>query len=82
MFPRDAEVHAPMRQINDALNEIIKHYADNKHVFYLNINSVFLTKDGELTREIMPDLLHPGSKGYELWAQAMEPKLKALLNGN
>jgi beta-glucosidase len=27
----------------------------------------------------MPDLLHPNEKGYEIWADAMEPTLAKLL---
>ena len=27
----------------------------------------------------MPDLLHPNAKGYEIWAEAMEPTLAKLL---
>jgi len=27
----------------------------------------------------MPDLLHPNTKGYEIWAEAMEPKIKELV---
>jgi lysophospholipase L1-like esterase len=40
---------------------------------------VFLTEDGVLPKEIMPDLLHPNEKGYELWAEALEPHLQKLL---
>jgi lysophospholipase L1-like esterase len=33
----------------------------------------------ELTREVMPDLLHPKEKGYLLWAEAMELTVAKLL---
>jgi len=79
VFPRDAKPDAPMRKINNQINQHIAHFADNKSVFYLNINSVFLTKDNVLETSIMPDLLHLNTKGYELWAEAMEPTLKRLL---
>ena len=39
-----------------------------------------LDKDGILSRELMPDLLHPNAKGYEVWAKAMESTLSKLLN--
>jgi len=48
-------------------------------VFYLDINQTFLTDDGTLTKEIMPDLLHPKQKGYQMWADAMEPTVARLL---
>jgi beta-glucosidase len=32
-----------------------------------------------LTKEVMPDLLHPREKGYGIWAKAMEPMIARLL---
>ena len=79
VFPRDENPDGDLRKINNGVNDIIKHYADNKSVFFADINSVFLTKEGVLSKEIMPDLLHPNEKGYELWADALEPYLQKLL---
>ncbi len=79
VFPRDEKPDGHLRQINNGVNAIIKNYADNKKIFFADINSVFLTKDGVLPKEIMPDLLHPNEKGYALWAEALEPHLQKLL---
>lgn len=53
--------------------------ADDKRVFYMAIGDKFLTGDGVLTKEIMPDLLHPHAKGYRLRAEAIDPAVKKLL---
>ena len=66
------------RQINDAINERIAKLADGEHVHYLDICDIFLATDGTLPRRIMPDALHPQQKGYQLWAEAIEPKLTEL----
>lgn len=79
IFPRSANATDPMRVINDQANELIAKFADNKNVYYLNINKTFLTEKGELTKDIMPDLLHPNPKGYQLWAEATEPMIAKLL---
>lgn len=79
IFPRDEQPDGELRVINEKVNEIIKNYADNKKVYFANINQVFLTADGVLTKEVMPDLLHPHEYGYELWAKALEPELQKLL---
>lgn len=79
VFPRDEKPEGKLRQINNGINAIIKKYADNKRVFFADINSVFLTPDGVLPKDIMPDLLHPNEKGYDLWAEALEPHLQKLL---
>ena len=39
----------------------------------------FLEADGTLPKSIMPDLLHPNEKGYQIWSDAMEAKVKELL---
>ena len=56
--------------------------ADGKMIYYLNINQAFLNEDGVLTRDIMPDLLHPKEKGYHIWAEAMGPTLEELMSEN
>lgn len=79
VFPRDEKPDGDLRKINNGVNAIIKDYADNKRVFFADINSVFLTPEGVLPKSIMPDLLHPNEKGYDLWAEALEPHLQKLL---
>ena len=68
-----------MRVRNTEVNNIIKTYADDKNITYLDINSKFLNEEGVLTKEVMPDRLHPQAPGYKIWAEAMEPTLKKLL---
>ncbi|MES3021393.1 MAG: GDSL-type esterase/lipase family protein [Pseudomonadota bacterium] len=79
IFPRDAKADGPARRINDNINLLLSGLADQKHVFYLDINKDFLDADGALSKEIMPDYLHPNEKGYEIWAKAMEPQLLKLM---
>ncbi|MCA9263856.1 MAG: GDSL family lipase [Planctomycetales bacterium] len=79
IFPRGATTEDKLRKINDEINGIICHYADDEHVFYLNINDTFLDDDGTLPKSVMPDLLHPNPQGYALWAEAMEPTIAKLL---
>lgn len=79
IFPREEQPDAEMRQINNQINDIIKTYADNRHIFFLNINEHFLEEDGTLSREVMPDLLHLNEASYATWAEAMEPTLVKLM---
>ena len=79
IFPRDAQPDGYLRQINEQVNELIAQYADNQRIFYRNINREFLTPTGELSSEIMPDLLHPNSKGYAIWAKAIEKDIARLM---
>jgi lysophospholipase L1-like esterase len=79
IFPRDEKPDGELRQINNRVNDIIATFADNKKIYFLDINKSFLDENGVLSRDIMPDLLHPNEKGYEIWAKAMEPTLLKLL---
>ena len=80
IFPRGATPEDPKRQRNEAVNNIIRQFEDGEMIHYLNINPYFLDGAGILSSEIMPDLLHLSPKGYQIWADAMEPKLASLLN--
>ena len=42
-------------------------------------NDKFLTKDGFLSKKVMPDYLHPNEAGYEIWAEAIEPNVAELM---
>ena len=79
IFPRGANKDDKFRQQNEATNAIIKGYADEKKVFFMDIGSKFLEADGTLSKSIMPDLLHPNEKGYQIWTDAIEAKVKELL---
>lgn len=61
-------------------NELIKHLADRKHIFYLDISKVFLNPDGSMNKGLMPDVLHPNVSGALVWANAMEPLLCKLMH--
>lgn len=78
IFPRD-EKPTPRREKNAKASEIASKLADNQNVFYLDIGSKFLTPDGLLTKDIMPDYLHLSPQGYTIWAEAIEPKVAELM---
>ncbi len=81
IFPRGANDDDAKRQKNMGANALIAKLADGKMVHYLDINAAFLEKDEKhtLSKEIMPDLLHPKQKGYGIWAEAMESKIAELM---
>lgn len=79
IFPRGATDLDARRMRNDKVNALIAKLADNERVFFLDINPQLLDPDGKtLSKEIMPDLLHPNARGYEIWAEAVKDKLAEL----
>ena len=67
------------RAILERASEIVSKLADNKHIFYCDVNHVFLNMDGSINHDMMPDWLHPSFAGAKAWAQAMEPLLSELM---
>lgn len=60
-------------------NAIISKLADGQHIFYLNINTIFLLPDGSIQKTLMPDFEHPNEQGCRVWAEAIEPTVAELL---
>ena len=79
VFPRGTNNDDARRKVNQGANAIFKKLADSKQVHYLDIGEHFLTDDGILEREIMPDLLHLSPKGYTIWTESIEKSLAKLL---
>ncbi len=75
IFPRGAEAKDGHRAKNMKTNEIIKSYADGKKVIWVDFNDKFLDEKGD-TLPFMDDRLHPNSKGYDIWLEAIKPYLK------
>ena len=75
IFPRGADGKDPFRLRNDVVNREIRQLADGKDILWCDISSEFVDKDGNLPKELFPDLLHPSATGYEKWAAAVKPYL-------
>jgi len=78
IFPRGENFNAQRGKLAQ-INQVLQKLDDAKNVFYLDIGHRFLSSDGILPAEIMPDYLHLSPRGYRIWAEAIEPKLKQLL---
>ncbi len=78
IFPR-GEKPNPDREKIQQINASIARLGDDKHVFFLDIGAKFLEPDGTLPKELMYDSLHLSDKGYQVWADAITPKLAELM---
>jgi beta-glucosidase len=52
---------------------------DGRLVRFLDIGRVFLDAQGKIPSALMPDQLHLSNAAYQLWADAMQPLLDAML---
>src|SRR5262249_30668402 len=69
------ELWAKIKQVNTRISKL----DDGKVVHYRDIGAKFLDEEGVLTKKVMPDYLHLSKEGYQIWADAIEKDVKALL---
>jgi lysophospholipase L1-like esterase len=79
VFPRGEKPDHAQRQKLQEVNKTIARLDDGRNVFFLDIGAKFLQPDGTLPKEIMPDFLHLSAQGYQIWADAISPKLAELM---
>ena len=56
---------------NDEINASIEALADGRQVVWLDLRQAF----AGAPKSLMPDGLHPGAEGYEIWRKALLPHL-------
>jgi len=78
IFPRE-ERPCPLREKVARTNRLFSKIADGKMIHYLDIGRSFLESDGSISKNVMPDFLHLSTKGYQVWAEAIEAKLSELM---
>jgi lysophospholipase L1-like esterase len=78
IFPRGSTFstqRGKILQVNEALAKL----DDGRNIFYIDIGPQLIESDGSISKSMMRDYLHPGEAGYQIWASAIEPKLKEIL---
>lgn len=78
IFPRGDKPNA-QREKNAQASLLASEVADGENVYFLDIGPAFLNDDGTLSKDVMPDYLHLSPKGYQIWAESIEPKVAELL---
>lgn len=81
VFPR-GPANDPVRATIAEINKIIARLHDGDRVHYLDIGAKFLDAAGNIPKEVMSDALHPSTKGYEIWAEAVKEPLAGLMKDN
>jgi len=83
ILPRaDTPDEKEREQINQKIrkvNKTISGLDDGNSVKYLDVGAGFLNSDGTLPKTVMPDLLHPNEKGYQILADAIFPTVKDMM---
>ncbi|MFC1652183.1 GDSL-type esterase/lipase family protein [Planctomycetota bacterium] len=77
IFPRGSNRN--YRELNET-NRLISAFGQREYITFKDIGEAFLNEQGQLSHEIMPDLLHPSAEGYRRWAIAIESHVARALN--
>jgi lysophospholipase L1-like esterase len=76
IFPRGKTAHDPKRVLLRDINALLKAGPGKMPgVTFLDLTEKWLSPDGSISKDIMPDSLHPNQKGYAIWAEALKPLL-------
>ncbi len=78
VFPRGERPDDAKRRNNAAVNALIKPYADGENILWLDFTDRFVQADGTISKDLMPDFLHPREAGYRIWADAALPVFRAV----
>jgi lysophospholipase L1-like esterase len=82
VFPRGAEPGNEYREPIRQINELIADLDDGEHVRFMDIGDRFLERDGSISVDIMADGLHPTARGYQIWADAVMPTFREMMEAN
>ena len=81
IFPRGENFNNQRGKVLQ-VNQVLQKLADEKNIFWVDFGYKFITEDGLIPRELMPDYLHLTPKAYGIWADSLEPRLKQVLGGS
>ena len=81
IFPRGASAeskrHADAKARNDKTNVLLKEYAAaHPEITWIDFNDKMVDQTGWVPRTIMADEIHPTDAGYDLWMDAILPRLR------
>ncbi len=72
VLPRGEKANNPFRAKIKAINELlVKAIPEKKGITFLDIGTQLLDADGTLSKDLMPDGVHPSEKAYSIWGKAL-----------
>ena len=80
VWPHGEKPTDPSREKVKAVNKIISALGDGKKVIYLDFSDKFLQPDGTI-KDTMVYVTYPTGKGYEIWADAIQPVIEQFFPG-
>ncbi len=77
VFPRSQNMS--LKETIDQINTQLSKLDDGKRIRFLNINDKIADTEGKLLAGMSSDGLHLEAKGYDVWAEALQPILTEIM---
>ncbi|MGK0188005.1 MAG: lysophospholipase L1-like esterase [Verrucomicrobiales bacterium] len=78
IFPRGENINEQRGKLLQ-INQVLAKLDNGENVHFLDIGHHFVTSQGLIPQDIMPDFLHLTEKGYRIWSDAIAAKLHDFL---
>jgi beta-glucosidase len=78
IFPR-GENPNPQRGKILQVNQILQKLADGRNIVWVDFGHTYVTGEGLIPRDLMPDYLHLSPRAYGMWAEAIEDLLSGIV---
>jgi len=75
VMPRQQQFAEKIKHLNELVDKLVQ---GNPKFIRCDTYSIYADENGGAKKEEFPDLLHPNSKGYEKWKEALMPILAKL----
>ena len=79
-LPTQQDPKNSLRTLIQDINAQTARLDNGRTVRYADIGAKFLEPDGTISKDIMPDFLHPNARGYAIFADAIEPTIAQMLH--
>ena len=67
-------------EINKETNRLIAKFPGRDSLIsYRDISNIYLDRDGQVNKDLMPDFLHPNTEGHLLMFEALDPDIAAII---
>ena len=81
-FPKDRSANSPDRLKLQELNALLATLDEGDAIRFFDLTSTFLGADGSLSAEVSPDGVHLSPMGYQMWADALTPRIREMTAGS
>ena len=72
IFPRGQSSDDPSRKKVAEVNALLKPLAKEAGITFIDLGDQLVQPDGTISREMMPDFLHPAEPAYAIWGEALK----------